>query len=65
VIAADAKKAGSASDAALLIPSQLQLSTLIFIQHQKRNKTVVDNYNTIILMLNGATTVDMEIYVKV
>ena len=28
-------------------------------------KTVVDNYNTIILMLNGTTTVEIEISVKV
>ena len=28
-------------------------------------KTVVDNYNTIIFMLNGTTTVEIEISVKV
>jgi len=31
----------------------------------KEKKTVVDNYATIILMLNGATTVEIEISVKV
>ena len=30
-----------------------------------KEKTVVDNYNTIILMLNGANTVEIEISVKV
>jgi len=30
-----------------------------------KEKTVVDNYDTIILMLNGATTVEIEISVKV
>jgi len=45
----------------------IQLNFNFNIHPTPKEKTVVDNYNTIILtlMLNGATTVEIEISVKV